>query len=351
MMMASFLETRELQMRYGPTTALAGANLQIEKGETLALVGPSGSGKTTLLRILAGLQSPTSGEALVEGRREDAAGLRRIASMVFQRTVMFNTTVYGNVSFGLHTKGLAKREIEEEVMRALRKVGLQGFEKRKARKLSGGEQQRVSLARALAVRPALLLLDEPTANLDPANASAIEHVVSNLGEEANTVVLATHRMDQAERLADRVAVLNEGRLVQVGDAKELFRRPSGFLASFGQLRNVFHGSVALSKEGLAVITLGGGVRIEAASNRTGKVSVFVRPEDIIVSKTPIVSSARNVLRGRIVKVEDQDGLVALAVDVGQELAAVVTKQSFVEMGLNLGLEVFLAFKASSVEVV
>jgi len=350
-MTSPFLQTKGLVMRYGPVTALADVNLAIDKGETLALVGPSGSGKTTLLRILAGLQSPTSGEVLVQGRREDAAGLRRIASMVFQKTAVFNTSVYENVAFGPRIRAASKTEAQREATRALRKVGLEGFEKRRARKLSGGEQQRVSLARALAVRPALLLLDEPTANLDPANASIIERIVSEIGEEGNTVILATHRMDQAERLADRVAILNEGRLVQVGEAKELFRRPSGFLASFGQLRNVFQGSATLSEKGLTVITLEGGVRIEAATNRTGDVSVFVRPEDVIVSKSPIVSSARNMLKGRIVKVEERDGLVWLAVDVGQELAAVVTRQSFAEMGLNLGLEVYLAFKASSVEVI
>ncbi|MEM2906336.1 MAG: ABC transporter ATP-binding protein [Candidatus Bathyarchaeia archaeon] len=350
-MTAPFLNTEDLSVCYGSIAALAAVSLEVHKGEALALVGPSGSGKTTLLRVLAGLQSPTSGAVFVEGRREDAAGLRQIASMVFQRTVMFNTSVYENVAFGLRVKRIREEQAREEVSEALEKVGLRGFEKRKARRLSGGEQQRVSIARALAVKPAVLLLDEPTANLDPANASLIERIILGLRADGQTVVLATHRLDQAERLADRVAILNGGRLVQVGDARGLFRRPSGFLASFGQLRNVFQGAATLSKEGLAAITLEGGVRIEAASKRTGRVSVFVRPEDIIVSKAPIVSSARNVLRGRIVKVEERNGLVELTVDVGQQLTAVVTRQSFAEMGLNLGLEVYLAFKASSVEVI
>ena len=182
------------------------------KGTITTLLGPSGSGKTTLLRIVAGLDNPTRGTILYENR-EITDGeqdiLRQNATMVFQKSVFFNTTVYNNVAYGLNLKeDLSKEEISNKVREALALVRLEGFEKRSAKKLSGGEQQRVSLARALVLDRELLLLDEPTVNVDPKNVSIIEETIMRVNRERKTtIVLATHNMFQAESLSQNVALI------------------------------------------------------------------------------------------------------------------------------------------------
>ncbi|MDH5437796.1 MAG: TOBE domain-containing protein, partial [Candidatus Bathyarchaeota archaeon] len=227
-----------------------------------------------------------------------------------------------------------------------------GYERRLAKELSGGEQQRVSLARALVLDTELLLLDEPTANLDPKSMSIIEETVSRVNRERrNTVVMATHNLFQAETITKRAALLLGGKIVEVGKAQEIFRTPSKHLASFARLENVFSGTSIILKEGTSLIDVGDGVEIEAAMRKSGKMSVFVRPEDIILSRKPISSSARNVFKGRVVEISDLESVVRLKVDAGKQFVVQITKRSFNEMQLNVGSEVFLTFKASSVHVV
>ncbi|MEM2776914.1 MAG: phosphate ABC transporter ATP-binding protein, partial [Candidatus Bathyarchaeia archaeon] len=191
-----FIETQDLTKKYGEKYALKNVNIKVEKGEFLTLLGPSGSGKTTLLKLLDFLEEPTSGKIIFDGVdtscfRKEKLSLRRRIGMVFQQSVMFNTTVYNNVAYPLKIRGI-KNGVTEKVKEALELVGLKGFEKRKALTLSGGEMQRVSLAQALVFDPELLLLDEPTANLDPRNTSIIEQVISKVNNERKvTVVMAT----------------------------------------------------------------------------------------------------------------------------------------------------------------
>jgi len=199
--------------------------------------------------------------------------------------------------------------------------------------------------------PELLLLDEPTVNLDPRNVSIIESVILKVNRERGTTILiSTHNMLQAEQLAARVAVLRDGELAEIGDAKEIFRKPSDFLASFGRVLNVFTGRCQLSPEGTAIIDIGGGVKIEALTTKIGSITVFIRPEEIIVSKSPIVSSARNMLKGKVEEILDLDRSVQLKVDAGRLFTVNITKRSFQEMKIDLGSDICLSFKASSVYV-
>ncbi len=221
----SFLELENLSKSYGRAVILKEINLRVMRGEVMALIGPTGSGKTTLLRLINLLEEPTTGRIMIEDQDISALSergkitVRRRMAMVFQKPVMFKADVENNVSFGLRMRGKGD---SAKVREALAMVGLSGYERRDANTLSGGEMQRIALARALILQPQLLLLDEPTANLDPKSVDAIDRLLEGLAKGRTTVILATHNMQEAHRLADRVAVLQEGRLTAIGHPDEIF---------------------------------------------------------------------------------------------------------------------------------
>jgi len=350
--MDSTFELRNVTKIFDGITALNDVSLQIRNGEILALLGPNGSGKSTLLKILAFLEKPSKGEVYFQNERvtdKNMSQMRLESTMVFQKTILFSTTVYNNVAYGLKIRKMPKDRVYEEVGRALRLARLEDFEKRQAKKLSGGEQQRVALARALTLNTRLLLLDEPTANLDPKNASIIEEILAEANRELKiTIVIATHNMFQAKNLPHRIALINDGRISEVGTPSEIFGKFSKTLASFAALENAFTGTAKVTEDGTTSVDIGNGVQLVASAQSVGPVSVFVSPEDIILSKDLIISSARNVFKGRIVGVSDLGSIVKLQVDVGKRFVVQITKRSFNEMQLNVGSEVYMAFKASSV---
>lgn len=353
--MSLLLKLNNITKNYGEITALDGISLNVNRGETLGIVGPNGSGKTTLLKIMAAIEAPTSGEYYFKDIKVDESNLRKVrlkSTMVFQRTVLFHASVYKNVEYGLKLRKLPRSEISRKVKEALRLVGLQGYERRSARSLSGGEQQRVSLARALALDVELLLLDEPTANLDPKSTSIIEEVISQINEErGTTVVVATHNIFHVELLAHRIALLLNGKIAKMGFPDEVLGITMMGLSGFARLENVFSGKAEPLKNGGSVIDIGNNVRIEAALKESGEVLAYIRPDEIIVSRNPIVSSARNVLSGRVVGISDLGSAVKLNVNAGREFIVQITKRSFMEMGINLGSKIYLAFKASSVRFI
>lgn len=348
------IELRNIVKRYGEVTALDNVNLQVEKSEILAVVGPNGAGKTTLLKVMAGLEAPTRGEIFYKDKeigKNDLEFLRRRCTMVFQRTVLFDTTVYNNVAYGLKIRKLPKKEIENRVSEALKLVKLEGYDRFSTKNLSGGQQQQVSLARALVLKPELLLLDEPTANLDPETSSIIEDVILQINRDNEmTVVMATHNIFQAQRIPSKAALLLDGKISEVGPVEELFLKPSVNLASFTRLENVFAGTAKILEDGTSLVEIDDKVKVEVAFRKKGKTTIFIRPEDIIISKKPLESSARNVFRGKIIEVSDLGSLVKLKVDVGRTFTVQVTKSSFKKIGLNIGSVIFLTFKASSVHL-
>jgi molybdopterin-binding protein len=324
-------------------------------GKITTLLGPSGSGKTTLLRILGGLDSPTKGTIVYGGKTitdSELNFLRQKATLVFQKSVFFDTTVYKNIAYGLKLGDPSKEEISDKVGEVLELVRLEGYEKRRAKKLSGGEQQRVSLARALVLNRELLLLDEPTVNIDPKNVSIIEETILRVNREKNTtIVLATHNMFQAEALSERIALLLEGTVRQVGTNQEIFGKSNKHLASFARLENVFSGISKISKDGTSIIDVDRNLKIEASFSRSGDITVHVKPEDIIVSTKPLNSSARNVFNGRIAKITDLGSIARLTVDAGKKFSVQITKKSLIEMNLSVNSKVYLTFKASSVRLI
>jgi molybdopterin-binding protein len=349
------VELRNVTKSFDEITALDNINIEIHQGEILGLLGANGSGKTTLLKILAIIEKPSKGEVYFDNKRvtEQNASLTRLeTTMVFQKTTLFNTTVYNNLAYGLKVRKTPKTKIEEEVNRALRLVKLEGFEKRQAKKLSGGEQQRVALSRALVLNTRLLLLDEPTANLDPRNASIIEEIVSTVNRERKTtIVMATHNMFQAKNLPRRIALIKDGKIAGVGTPAEIFGSLSKTLASFAVVDNVFNGEARTTEDGTTVVDIGNNVRLETTTQERGGVSLFISPKDIILFEERFASSARNVLKGKIVEISDLGAIVRLKVDVGRDFVVQITKRSFNEMSLNLNKEVYIAFKASSVQII
>ena len=221
---------QQVKQQYGAATIVVVDELEVRRGEIFALVGPSGAGKSTLLRLLNFLETPTAGQIVFDGATVTAGqaaplALRRRVTTVFQRPVLLRHSVEANVGYGLQLRG--QRNYADAVQAALAEVGLAHLARRPARTLSGGEAQRVALARAMVIQPAALLLDEPTANLDPYNVGIIEGIVRRLNETHGlTVVLVTHNLYQARRLAHRVGLMLEGRMVEVAAVHDFFERPA-----------------------------------------------------------------------------------------------------------------------------
>jgi molybdopterin-binding protein len=347
-------ELKDVTKAYGSKIVVDAVNLQIHEGEILALLGPNGSGKTTILKILAFIENPTSGEVKFQGEKvnfKNTEKERLQSTLVFQKTTVFGTSVYNNIVYGLKLRKVPKETRDREVKKALELVKLEGFEKRNARKLSGGEQQRVAIARALVLKTKLLLLDEPTANLDPKNAGILEEVIDTVNRENRTsIVMATHNMFQAKKLPHRIALMDEGKITEVGAPAEVFGKLSKNLASFAAVDNTFTGNAKTTGSGTSIVDVGNGIRIEVTAQRQGVTVVFINPQDIILSKTAVESSARNVFKGKITQITDSNSLVKLKVNVGKPFTVQITKRSFNEMGFCLNAKVFITFKASSVQV-
>ena len=353
-----FLKTLDLEKRIGASVLLNRVNLSVEKGEIFAVIGPTGAGKTTLLRLINLLENPTAGNIYFDGEKitdpsVNAIHVRRRMAMVFQKPAVFNNTVYENVAYPLKVRGCHGKNDRANVNDLLDTIGLGGYAKRKARTLSGGEAQRVALARAVVIKPDLLLLDEPTANLDTGTVKMIERLVMDFNRDRGlTVVMSTHDMQQAQRVANRIGVLMNGQLVQVGRPCDIFFSPDNArIAGFVGIRNLLKGNIVTSESGIVVVDVDGR-DIQAISDlQAGSaVEIYIRPEDVVLSTLASTGSARNNLRCTIRSLSTTGPLCTVVVDCGFLLEALVTDRSAVEMGLSQGQEVHASFKASAVRV-
>lgn len=354
----TLVEVADLSHSYGEREVLQGLSLSIGKGEVFALIGPTGAGKTTLLRIIDLLEVPGAGEIYFDGKRIPRSGkqrfeIRRRMSFIHQKPQVFNLSVYDNVACGLRWRGEKKNRIAEKVDHILEMVGLRDYEKRNARTLSGGEAQRVALARSLVLEPEVLLLDEPTANLDPVSTAKIEELISHIARQHNTtMIMATHDMSQGQQLADRIGVLLDGRLAQTGNVTDIFRSPQNEeVAHFVGMENILEGAIITSNEGIATVDIGGNA-IQAVSNYPvgNRVYACIRPEDITLALSTTQSSARNSFQAKVTRVTTLGPLGRVEIDCGFRLVALVTRISVEELDLQVGREVYATFKATGVHI-
>jgi spermidine/putrescine transport system ATP-binding protein len=280
------IELRGVSKKYGQQTALRPTDLDIRDGEFFCLLGPSGCGKTTTLNLIGGFVAPTQGTIWIQGQRVDRLPPhKRNVNTVFQSYALFpHMTVRDNVAFGLRMARVDRKETAARVSEALELVGLEEFGARLPAQLSGGQQQRVAVARALVRRPAVLLLDEPLGALDLKLRKRLQVELSQIHREVGTTfVYVTHDQEEAMTMADRVAVLNVGRIEQVGEPEEIYKRPrSRFVADFIGESNFFEASVDGGAEGTVVLSDGtrvGHARADRADG-AGAVTLMVRPESI-----------------------------------------------------------------------
>lgn len=223
--MTTSLRLEGIEKEYRSINALNDVTFNAEGGKIIAIIGVNGAGKSTLLRISAGLEKPNKGRILFNDHAIGDKDLRKIATLVFQRTAMFSMTVYDNLAFGLKIRKQSNLEIKTRITEALHDVGLRDFVRRRAKKTSGGEMQRIALARAFLLQPRILLLDEPTANLDPHSATIIENAIVKRKDDQTIIVLATHNLSQARRLGDEIVHIHAGRIIERADPKEFFDNP------------------------------------------------------------------------------------------------------------------------------
>lgn len=356
------LEARDLVIRLGGRTVVDVPSLALAAGETVALIGPNGAGKSTLLLALALLPLPAVGQVRIGGELASSANelrLRRRLAVVFQEPLLLDTTVTANVGTGLALRGVARAEREALVTTWLARFGVGELASRSARQLSGGEAQRVSLARAFALQPEVLFLDEPFSALDaPTRAAIATDLATALRSTETTALLVTHDRDEALAFGDRVGVMIGGRLRQIGAPEEVFGSPvDAEVAEFVGVETIAPGIVVTQEDGL-VRVLVGTVSVEVASKlSTGqKVSLCLRPEDVTLYPTapgdrPAPGSARNQLPGRIVAISSWGGQARVRVDCGFPLIATITRRSASELGLVEGTPVRAAFKATSAHLI
>ena len=221
-----------LTKEYAKKTVLQVDELIIPKGKVIGIIGPSGAGKSTLLRIINLLEPPTQGRihyfgAPVPVKKDEKLALQRRMMMVFQKPALLDMSVYDNVAFGLQAHGFPRKEAEKRVKFVLAKIGMEAQSWQRAKTLSGGEAQRVALARAIVMKPELLLLDEPTVNLDPGNVEVLEDMIRLLHHEyGTTILIVTHNLFQARRLCSEIIFMYQGRLIEKGEASRIFQEPS-----------------------------------------------------------------------------------------------------------------------------
>ncbi|MCG2762529.1 MAG: ATP-binding cassette domain-containing protein [Candidatus Atribacteria bacterium] len=333
------LKVRNLKKIYNNKIVLDIDNLNFQEGKIYAIVGPNGSGKTTLLNILNLLEKPDEGQiffydqAITNKLNSDTLEIRRRMTLVNQDPFLFHSTVYDNIAYGLKIRSISSKVQKSRIRSALNIVGLSAFKDRKANQLSGGEAQRVVIARALVIEPEVLFFDEPTANIDQKHIDVVERIIKKIKKEIKTtVIFTTHDLSQAYRLADKVISLLDGKIIkQVPE-------------------NLLWGEIVEEEDGLKRFKAMGNIKFAIVSEKVGLAYISIDPRDIILSYEQFQSSARNSFLGKITKIIEQNHLVKLEIDIGIPLVVIITRESFFKMNFNLGSKVYLTFKASAVKL-
>ena len=356
----SLLSLRDVVVAHGGREVLRVDALDVNGGEVLAVLGPNGAGKSTLVQVLALLQKPASGEVRFAGEpvRGNTLAYRRRVAVVFQEPLLLDASVKSNVGAGLAFRGVAGDERRRRVHEWLDRFGVAHLAKRSGRMLSGGEAQRVSLARAFVLEPEVLFLDEPFSALDaPTRHTLIDDLSTMLSDTAMATVFVTHDRAEALRLGDRIAVLMGGRVRQVGTPAEVFGSPvDEEVAQFVGAETIVAGRVQSVDDGVAVVNVAGHA-VEGGGEAMAvgdEVLVCLRPEDVVlgaVHEGGIPTSARNHLPASVTRIVPSGPFLRVEVDAGFPLVALITKQSREDLGIEPGADVIATFKASAVHLI
>jgi len=340
---------------YGGQVILDDISLDFVPGSVNILLGPNGAGKTTLLRLLDLLERPDRGEVMIDGHplahssfsRQKRERLRM--GFVFQSPMLLDGSVWFNLQYALKLQG--KLPDAAWIRDSLERVGLHDKAGQAARLLSGGEKQRLQLARVMLLDPEVYLLDEPTSSLDPLSARAVEQLVADIARSGRTVVLSTHNLLMARAIGQRFFFFSGGRLLQQGDGDSLFSRPVSIeLASYSSSGNILDGVLRHHEHGCLFVS--GDLSLEVVTLLPdGPAAVLIRPEDLLLSSESLSSSARNSLPGKVISCQDLGIVQLVAVDIrGLVLSVFITRESFSSLNLNAGSTVWLTCKATSIHV-
>ncbi|MHA1925091.1 MAG: ABC transporter ATP-binding protein [Candidatus Thorarchaeota archaeon] len=323
------VELHGLMRRFRDGTSIGPIDLAVNDGELMTLLGPSGSGKTTTLRMVAGFFRPQAGRLLFDGQDVTFAPPRdRNIGMVFQSVALFpNMNVYQNIAFALEMAGWSRETTIDRVEYLADLLGIQGLLMRRSNEVSGGEGQRIALARALAKEPNLLLLDEPLSALDPQLRERLQTEIRRIQDELDiTTIYVTHSQDEAFAISDRVAILNEGVVNQVGQPEELYDKPANeFVAGFLGSGNVLTGLVVnLQQEHVTVETNGYRFVAKGSVNEGWTVKYTVKPEDIILT----LDVSKESPQASVISVVPKIGTFRITLDFhGQTIVASVPDES------------------------
>lgn len=333
--------------------ALKDINMKIEDGEYFIILGPTGAGKTLLLETIMGFNKPDKGKIIINGLDVTSElPEKRHIGYVPQNLVLFpHMTIRENVEFGLRMHGVSKVERKKVVDGVLDLLKLAAMENRRPATLSGGEKQKVALARVLAIDPKLILLDEPLTSVDVETGRELRKELKRINKDlGKTVVHVTHDLVEGFSLGDKLALMRAGEILQTGKAKEIFYKPrSVFAAKFLGYENVFEAKLVKSDGGFSDFDVEG-VRLRAEGKFDGtKRMIAIRPEDIVVKPFSITNAA-NTFQGTITDCSDMGSVVIITLDVGILLKSLMTKSFFVEETLEVGKEVWLHFKESAVKI-
>ena len=301
----NFIEIKGVSKHFGDVVAVDNVDLTIKKGELFSILGASGSGKTTLLRILAGLEIPSQGSILIDGvDMTSVAPYDRPVNIMFQNYALFpHMSVFENIAYGLKKEGLQKESIEEKVQRMLTLVKLEGYENRKPNQLSGGQSQRVALARSLVKEPKVLLLDEPMAALDKKLRQSTQFELMDIHYELGiTFVIVTHDQEEAMTLSDRIAIMEQGQFVQIGSPNLIYENPrSKFVADFLGNINLLEAIITEQNDKEIIVdcaALGGELKFDQTEQaNASEMTVALRPEKVMIEKNMPTNDDQSHIKG------------------------------------------------------
>lgn len=335
--------------------SLRDVSFEVNSGDYFIILGPSGAGKSVVLEIIAGLVRQESGQIILDGFNISSLSIQeRKVGLVFQDLALFpHMSVRQNIAYPLKRQGFKSTLINRKVLELANAFSITHLLKRNPSTLSGGEQQRVALARTLATDPKVLLLDEPLSSLDVELKSEVRRILRNLNRNGQTIIHVTHDYEEAIALGNRIAVMNNGAIEQMGTPEEIFTKPaSSFVASFGGVRNFFPAEIIPTLDNdLAAAKVGKGLQVYLYSDTNGLGYISFPESSVTISELPLSTSALNTFKGEITDIYPQRHGFEVVVNIGISVFVSLTRESLANLNLKIGKEVWVSFKASSVRFI